>query len=130
MLSDPIADLLTRLRNAYLAHKKQVVVPHSRLKESMLKLMLKHEFVADFKVAGKKPKLSLEVNLKYDHKRPALTTIKRISRPGARIYASVDKLPRLRRGLGITILSSSKGLLTLPQALKQNLGGELICRLI
>src|SRR3989304_694692 len=130
MMSDPIADLLTRVRNAYSARLKRVVVPHSRLKEAMLKLMLKHEFVADFKVTGKKPKTYLEISLKYDHKRPALTTLKRISRPGARIYASVDKLPRLRRGLGITILSTSKGLLTLPQALKQNLGGELICRLI
>ena len=129
MISDPIADLLTRLRNAYLAKKKVVVVPHSRLKEALLKLMLKHEFVSEVKLTGKKPKANLEVGLKYDHRRPALKTIKRISRPGARIYASTSKLPYLKRGLGVIILSTPKGLLTLPEALKQNLGGEVICRL-
>src|SRR3989338_741744 len=129
MTSDPIADLLTRLRNAYLAKKKLVVVPHSRLKEALLKLMLKHGFVSEVKLTGKKPKVNLEVVLKYDHKRPGLKTIKRISRPGARIYASTDRLPYLRRGLGIIILSTPKGLLTLPEALKQNLGGEAVCRL-
>src|SRR3990167_9510237 len=101
MISDPIADLLTRLRNAYLAKKKSVVVSHSRLKEALLKLMLKHEFISQLKVTGKKPKINLEVGLKYDHKRPGLKTIKRISRPGPKIYASTDRLPYLRRGLGI-----------------------------
>lgn len=130
MTSDPVADLLTRLRNAYLVRLHKVSLPHSKLKEALLKLMLKHDYIADFKVEGKKPKATLEISLKYDHKRPALKTIKRISKPGVRIYATVADLPRLKRGLGIIILSTSKGLLTLQDAQKQNLGGEVVCRLI
>jgi small subunit ribosomal protein S8 len=129
MMSDPIADLLTRIRNAYAARLKVVLVPHSKLKEAIVKIMAKHEFIADYKVTGKKPKTSLEIGLKYDRRKPALRAISRVSKPGVRIYAGSPDLTRLMRGLGIVLLSTPKGVMTASEAKKQNIGGEVICRM-
>jgi small subunit ribosomal protein S8 len=129
MMSDPVADLLTRLRNAYAARLKKVVLPHSRLKETLVKIMLKNDYLAGFEVTGKKPKQTLEIALKYNRRQPAIKSITRVSKPGVRIYAGYNKLTYLMRGLGIVLLSTPKGVMTAKEAQKLKIGGEVICRL-
>lgn len=129
MLTDPLADLLSRLKNAQLVRKPTVSAPYSRAKESILKILLKNNLIQAYKVTGKKPHLTLDISLKYHHRQPAMAELKRISKPGVRIYAPVADLSRYLRGRGLTILSTSKGLLTALQAKKQNLGGEVVCKI-
>lgn len=129
MLSDPLADLLTRIRNAQAVKKKTLAVPYSQLKENILKIIVKRKYLKDYQVTGKKPKQTLEITLRYPHNRPAITKLTRISKPGRRIYASHDDLPVIMRGRGITILSTSKGIITAAEARKKNLGGEIICQI-
>jgi len=129
MLSDPIADMLTRIRNASMVAKKEVVIPYSKLKEMTAKVLVKEGYLkktenAKLKIKNKENKF-LICELRYKKGKPAITKIKRLSRPGVRFYSPFNKLPR---GLGITIVSTSKGLMTNREAKKKKLGGELICR--
>lgn len=124
--TDPIADMLTRIRNAQRALRPTVDVPHSRLKESIAGILKREGYIADAAVEGARIK-TLKLRLKYQGKRGIIEGLRRISRPGLRRYVGVDEIPRVRGGLGIAILSTSEGILTGTQARKKNLGGELIC---
>lgn len=124
MTNDSLADFLTRIKNGYLARKKEVVIPWSKTKEVLTTILIKEGYLEKSELK----KRDLVIGLKYDKKRPSLTDIKRISKPGLRIYAKKTKIPRVLSGLGLTILSTSKGLMTNKQAKEKGLGGELICK--
>jgi len=130
-VTDPIADLLTRIRNGNQMLKKEVTVPHSKMKEKIVEIMRREGYIKDFKVEnahreGKKK--NLRVFLKYSkEKERVLKGLRRISKPGLRIYTKKDEIPRVLGGLGIAILSTSKGLLTDKESRAANVGGEVIC---
>ena len=129
MTTDPIADLFVRIKNAYLAKHQQVVAPHSKIKENLVKLLIENGYLQAFTVEGKKPQLNLIIDLKYVNRRPALTQIKRISKPGVRHYIATVNLNQLTKSKGLVILSTSKGIMTAPAAKKLQLGGEIICKI-
>ncbi|MBT4916932.1 30S ribosomal protein S8 [Candidatus Peregrinibacteria bacterium] len=126
MYTDPIADLLTRIRNATSAHHEKVSVPHSKLKESILKVMKGKDFIDDYKATEEEGKKNIQIILKEDRQDLVL---KRKSKPGQRIYIKKEDLKPVKNGLGILIISTSKGVMTNSDAYKQNLGGELICEM-
>jgi small subunit ribosomal protein S8 len=127
-VNDPVGDLVTRLRNATLAKHDKLTLPSSNLKVEVIKVLKEEGFVADFVVHEKKPQNELTVMLKYGPNRePVISGIKRVSKPGLRRYFPVDKLPRVRGGTGISILSTSRGIMSDGEARKQNVGGELMC---
>lgn len=126
---DPIANFLTNLRNAYLAKKAEVVVPHSRIKENLAKLLAEAGFIASTKVEGEVPHKTIRLTLAYHDGLAALTKVKRVSRPSVRLYAKAGQIPLALSGRGVTILSTSAGLLTDRTARKKGLGGEIICQL-
>lgn len=128
MYTDPIADMLTRIRNGSRARLPEVVMPYSKLKESLAKLLLAEGFIAGVDVKGATLK-QLHIAMKYqDGGESVITGIDRVSKPGQRIYVSVDKLPRTNGGYGVTVVSTSKGLLADRDARKQRLGGEVVCQ--
>ncbi len=127
MYTDPIADMLTRIRNAVRAKKHETVMPHSKLKESLAKLLLAEGFIAGVQTVGETHKL-LQVNLKYSDGSSVITDLQRVSKPGQRMYMGADRIPRAVSGFGITVVSTSKGLMTDRQARKQHMGGEVICQ--
>ncbi|MEC8458666.1 MAG: 30S ribosomal protein S8 [Bacteroidota bacterium] len=129
MYTDPIADFLTRIRNGQSAGLRVVEVPSSKTKVAMAGILKDQGYVHDFKVVEEAPQNVLKVALKYDRltKVPAIREIKRISKPGLRQYRSAADLPRVKNGLGIALVSTSKGLMTDKQARKENIGGELLC---
>ena len=129
MVTDPIADLLTRMRNAQLAGHPSVTVPASLMKQSVLQLLVEEGFIARFdKQDDAQGKPVLKIFLRYDDRgRPVIKELKRISRPGRRIYVGKDEIPLNRGGLGVTVVSTSKGMLSDQQARKEGIGGELIC---
>lgn len=128
MMTDPIADLLIQIKNSYLVGKAKVSLPHSGIKQSLAKLLSEEEYVGNIQVTGDIKK-TLDIELKYDNKTPKFTHVVRISKPGKKVYARKDKLPKVLGGLGITIVSTSVGLLTDRQARKKGIGGELICKI-
>ncbi len=130
MYTDPIADMLTRIRNASLAQKAELVLPFSKFKASLANLLAKQGFTGAVTelVAGGSNKV-LQINLKYTAAgEPVIGGIKRVSKPGQRIYLASDKLPRTNSGYGVTVVSTSKGLMTDKEARKQKLGGEVVCQ--
>ncbi len=125
-MSDPISDLLTRIRNASLALLPEIEVSHSKMKESIARI-LKHEgYVTDFNVEGSKIK-KLRVKLKYQGRKGVIAGLRRVSTPGLRRYAGSTEIPRVLSGMGTAIVSTPKGVLTGVQARKQNVGGEILC---
>jgi len=137
MISDPIGDMLIRVKNGYLARKDIVEVPYSKMKEEIAKLLVKEGYLKNVKcqtrlpdgqVSNVKWKKTLVLTLKYQGKRPAIEEVKRISKPGVRIYAKAGEIPKVKYGFGITIVSTSKGIMIDSQAKKKNLGGEVICQ--
>ncbi len=129
MMTDPIADLLTRVRNAQRAHKKTVSVPYSRGKEAILKVFAEEGYVADVAVEGEGAARQLRVTLKYFQGRGVIENIERISRPGLRIYRGKDELPKINAGLGVSIISTSKGVMTDRAARALGQGGEVLCKI-
>ncbi len=128
LLNDPVGDMLTRLRNGSRAHHERVVFPSSKLKLEILRVLKDEGFIADYLEHERKPQNEVTVMLKYGPERaPVLAGIKRISKPGIRRYVPVRDIPRVLGGLGISILSTSKGVMVDHEARKQNVGGELIC---
>ncbi len=124
----PMADMLTRIRNAIMARHDFVLVPVSKMKLSIAKILKDEGFIMDYEVLRGKPQRMIKVYLKYSDKRePALVGLRRVSRPGLRIYINRAEIPRVYGGLGIAILSTSKGLMTGHQAWRQKTGGELLC---
>ncbi len=124
MNTDPIADLLTRIRNAVSAHHQSVRVPYSKIKEGIVKILKEKKFIDDYEIEQETQFRFINIELN-DEKRDL--TLKRISKPGQRIYIKQADLKAIKKGLGIVIVSTSKGLMTNAEARKENLGGELIC---
>src|SRR5215472_10941700 len=125
-MSDPISDMLTRIRNAGAAQLPVVKLPHSRIKESAAKILKSEGYVSDVSVAGDIKK-EITIKLKFNGKKSVIEGLKRVSTPGLRRYVGSTEIPRVRGGLGVAIVSTSEGLLTDSQARKKNLGGELLC---
>jgi small subunit ribosomal protein S8 len=123
---DPISDMLTRIRNAGAALVPVVELPHSRIKESVAKILKSSGYVADVTVEGAVQK-KLKIRLKFEGKKSVIEGLRRISSPGLRRYVGATEIPRVRGGLGIAVVSTSEGLMTDVQARKKNLGGELLC---
>lgn len=127
MINDPIADLLTRIRNANMRRHKFVVVPYSKLKEQIIKILLDEGYILDYKIIGDKvSEKNFKIFLKYKGTNRVITGLKRISKPGLRVYKEADKLPEVLNGYGIAIISTSKGIMTSNAAKKANLGGEIM----
>ena len=126
----PVSDMLIRIKNAYQVGKRTVEVDYSKILNEIAKLLLKEGYLKNIKEEKvNKNFKKLKLTLKYRSHQPSLTTIKIISKPGLRIYAKVDKIPQVREGIGITIVSTPKGLMTRKEARKANLGGEVICQI-
>lgn len=126
-MQDPIADMLTRIRNAQMAEKKSVSMPSSALKVELAKVLQEEGYVASFDLKNDGAKASLTIELKYFNGKPVIETIDRVSRPGLRIYKSASELPKVNAGLGVSIISTNKGLLTDRAARALGVGGEIIC---
>jgi small subunit ribosomal protein S8 len=128
VVNDPVGDMVTRIRNAVLAHHDKLTLPGSKLKAEVAKALKSEGFIADFIVHEKKPQNELTIVLKYGPDRaPVITGIKRESKPGLRRYVNVRDIPRVKGGMGIAILSTSHGVMADHEARKANVGGELIC---
>lgn len=128
MLSDSIADMLTRIRNGYMAHRSTVVIPFSNMKLAIANVLKENKYIKDVVVKEDNHKKDLEVTLIYTNDKPAIQNITRISKSGRRVYANRTKLPFVLSGLGSAIISTSKGIMTDKQARKLSLGGEVICK--
>jgi small subunit ribosomal protein S8 len=125
-MHDPISDLLTRIRNAGMARHPKVTMPHSKMKESVAQILQQEGYVTDVGVQGG-PKKELTLSLKYEGRRPVIAGLRQISTPGLRRYVRSTEMPRVLGGMGVAIVSTSKGVMTGTEAKKQNLGGELVC---
>lgn len=126
--TDPLADMLTRIRNAINVRKSEVVLPHSNLKQAVAELLKKSGFVRDVQVVDAVVGKSLKIVINSNGEKASITEVARLSKPGRRAYASAAEIPVVKRGRGIVIISTSKGLMTGDDARKQGIGGELICR--
>jgi small subunit ribosomal protein S8 len=126
-MTDPIADYLTRLRNALRAKHKRVDVPASSLKREITKLLLEHKFIAGYTELKDSPQGTLRIELKYKDEKPVIAGLRRVSTPGLREYVDSESIPRVLGGLGIAILSTSRGVLTDKQARRAKVGGEVLC---
>lgn len=125
-MQDPLADMLTRIRNAQMAEKTVVSMPSSKLKVAVASVLKNEGYISDYQISGDaKPQLSIE--LKYFEGRPVIEELKRVSRPGLRQYKSVDQLPKVRGGLGVSIVSTNKGVMTDRAARAAGVGGEVLC---
>ena len=128
-LSDPIGDMIARLKNAQVRNHKKVVLPSSKFKTKIADVLKNEGFIINYKVSeneGNKP--DLEINLKYNYGSPVISTIERVSKPGRRIFSSAESLPKINNGLGIAIISTPKGVMTDIDARKEKVGGEIICK--
>ena len=125
-MTDPISDMLTRIRNANRALLPTVEMPHSKMKESIAHILKREGYINDFTVEGKLPK-TMKMRLKYQGKISVIEGLRRISTPGLRRYVGATDIPRVRGGLGVAVVSTSEGLMTGNQARKKNIGGELVC---
>ena len=126
---DPIGDMITRIRNAQMRFLNNVKIPRSKFRAKILDVLKQEGYIADYKVlSDQNNNGDLSVDLKYNNGLPVIKEIKRISKPGRRIYARADSIPRIQNGLGLAIISTSKGIMTDNDARNQNIGGEIICR--
>lgn len=129
MMTDPIADMLTRVRNGAQARHRRVDMPVSKLKIEIARLLKDNHYIHDFKVLEGQPHDVLRIYLKYYQEKPVIRELKRISRPGLRKYVSVPDIPRVRNGLGVAILSTSKGVMTDREAREAKVGGEVLAEI-
>ena len=129
MNTDPIADFLTRLRNANIAGHKTVMIPMSKIKKEITKILFDQGFILNYKIDEDEVQGTIKIALKYDRlsKEPVIKKLERVSKPGLRKYTNSSSIPRVLNGLGINIVSTSKGLMTGKKAKSENLGGEIIC---
>jgi len=137
MMTDPIADMLTRIRNAQMARRPDVFIPYSNLKHSVAKILEAEKFIGTIEriplnMGHRKGKVSLyqlRIHLRYDDGRPAITKIARISKPGRRVYSKYTEMPRVQNDYGISIVSTPKGVMTSKRAREEKVGGEILCEL-
>ncbi len=128
VVTDPVSDMLTRIRNAIMAGHDSVPVPTSRLKLAIAKILKSEGFITDYEVLRGKPPRMIKIRLRYyENKQPAVSGLERVSKPGLRVYVGSQEIPRVYGGLGIAILSTPKGVVTGSQAWRQRQGGELLC---
>tara|TARA_Y100000590_G_scaffold437030_1_gene558259 strand:+ start:257 stop:655 length:399 start_codon:yes stop_codon:yes gene_type:complete len=126
---DPIGDMITRIRNAQMRLLNNVKIPNSKFRARILDVLKKEGYISDYKyLADTEKKGSLSVDLKYNQGLPVIKEIKRVSKPGRRIYAKASSIPKIQNGLGLAIVSTSKGIMSDNEARNQNIGGEIICR--
>ncbi len=127
-ISDPIADMLTRIRNAIMARHDSVLIPASRMKLAIARILKEEGFINDYEVLKDKPQRVIKIHLKYDDKnQPVLSGLERVSKPGLRVHVERKEIPRVYGGLGIAIVSTSQGVITGQQAWRRGIGGELLC---
>ena len=126
-LSDPIGDMLARIKNAQLRNHNKVLVPSSNFKAKIAEVLKLEGYIIDYKINDEK-KPSIEINLKYNSGNPVINSIERVSKPGRRIFSSASSLPKINNGLGIAIVSTPQGVMTDVDARKKKLGGEIICK--
>ena len=126
-MTDPVGDMLTRIRNGQRAHKSAVMAPASKLRVRILDVLAREGYIRGYQQIEEDGKPSLSIELKYHEGAPVIRTIERVSKPGRRVYSSVSDLPRVRNGLGISIVSTPKGVLSDAEARDQNVGGEILC---
>ncbi len=127
-VTDPIADMLTRIRNAVMARHSSVLVPSSRVKLYIAKILKREGFIVDYEVVSSQSHRQIKITLKYDEKnQPLISGLKRVSKPGLRVYVQQKEIPRVYGGLGIAIVSTAKGVMTGQKAWHQGVGGELLC---
>ena len=127
-LSDPVGDMLARIKNSQVRNHKKVQLPSSKFKVKIVEVLKNEGYIIDFKIDNDEKKPNLEINLKYNLGNPVISNIERISKPGRRIFSSAESLPRINNGLGIAIVSTPKGVMTDVDARKQKIGGEIICK--
>ena len=128
MMTDPIADMLARIRNALMARHKTVEIPASRMKREIARILKEEGYIEDYEFVAEGPQGKIVITLKYDeNRRPVIAGLKRVSKPGRRVYAGVKKLPRVLGGLGIAIISTSQGIMTDHEARRRGVGGEILC---
>ena len=126
-LSDPIGDMLARIKNSQVRNHSKVSLPSSKFKAKIAEVLKAEGYIIDYKITDEK-KPSIEINLKYNSGNPVINTIERISKPGRRIFSSANSLPKINNGLGIAIVSTPQGVMTDVDARKKKLGGEIICK--
>ena len=126
-MTDPIADMLTRIRNAIMARHTRVIIPASNVKIAIARILKEEGYIRDFEVAKDTPQGTIRITLRYVEKRPVMSQLKRISKPGLRVYTKRDAIPRVRGGLGTAIISTPQGVMTGRKAYQLGLGGEVIC---
>jgi small subunit ribosomal protein S8 len=129
MTTDPISDFLTRIRNGQMARHRSVDVPASKLKIELARILVEHGMLTSYQVIPDSKQGVIRLVLKYVEGKPSIEKLERVSRPGIRQFVGADKLPRVRNGLGIAIVSTSQGLMTAAEARRRNVGGEVLCRL-
>lgn len=127
MVNDSVGDLLAQIKNAYMAGRSVVVLPHSKMKEALARILAREGYLASVEVAGETYKKTLELTLRYQGKSPAMTDVKRKSKPGLRIYVRSEGIPTVVGGMGTAILSTPQGIMTGKEAKKKHIGGELLC---
>ena len=127
-LTDPIGDMIARIKNAQLRNHKKVDLPSSKFKIKILDILKAEGFIIDYKIKEENNKSTVKVDLKYHSGNPVISTFQRVSKPGRRIFSSAESLPKINNGLGIAIVSTPKGVMTDIDARKQKVGGEIICK--
>lgn len=128
-MTDPIADMLNQIKNAQALSREEVKIPFSKLKYEIAKILEREKFIEKIEKPGKKERKVIKINLKYDKNKPAIVGLKRVSKPGRRVYFPVESIKSIKGGYGIAIISTSKGLMTNRQARKEKIGGEVICEI-
>ena len=127
-LSDPIGDMLARLKNSQRRNHKKIELPSSKFKMKIAEILKSEGYIVDYEVKLEQNKSNLEISLKYNSGNPVISSIERVSKPGRRIFSSAESLPKINNGLGIAIISTPKGVMTDVNARKQKIGGEIICK--
>ena len=127
-LSDPIGDMLARLKNSQLRNHKKIELPSSKFKAKIAEILKSEGYIIDYEVKSEQNKANLLISLKYNSGNPVISSIERVSKPGRRIFSSAQSLPKVNNGLGIAIISTPKGVMTDIDARKQKVGGEIICK--
>ena len=127
-LSDPIGDMIARIKNAQLRNHKKVQLPSSKFKIKIAEVLKSEGYIIDYKVSQESNKPYLEISLKYNSGNPVISSIQRVSKPGRRVFSRAESLPKINNGLGIAIISTPKGVMTDIDARKQKIGGEIICK--
>ena len=128
-LGDPIGDMLTRIRNGQMRSLNKIQIPYSNFRQKILEVLKKEGYIINFNIESSEKIKTISVDLKYYEGQPVIKEIKRVSKPGRRVYSSADSIPRVLNGLGVAILSTSKGVMSDAEAVKNNIGGEIICRI-